>query len=89
MFQKAFGKAIVTKTLPLTEARMYCRMKADDGDGNTVTTGQEGSLTLLENHRAVAIKLAQKMGLTGTMYGAKTKDGMVWVFPNKELTVEL
>jgi hypothetical protein len=81
-------KSIITKTLPVTNTKGL-RLKADDGDGNTITTSYNYGLDPMENHRAAAIALANKKSWTGTLQGGYTKDGMCWNFVSQYLSVEV
>lgn len=75
-------KAIETKYLGPTDFR-GARIKADDGDGNTITIpypyeGAYGD----DKHRRAAVALCEKMQWTGadTLVGGATKRGYVFVF---------
>jgi len=56
------------------------RIKADDGDGNTVWISYPYASSREAGHRAAADALLTKMGWTGKMVGGATKRGYVFVF---------
>ncbi len=64
-------KAIQTKYLPPTNSR-GARLKADDGDGNSVTIPRDHALSHEEAHKAAAKALCDKM-----MWGEPTGFGML------------
>lgn len=74
-------KAITTKFLPCTNNR-GSRIKADDGDGNTITISNDASLSWSngENHAKAAVALCRKMGWKGVLIRGCTAKTWVHVF---------
>ena len=72
-------KAISTRYLGPTD-RNGDRVKANDGDGNTITIPWDYAQSNETNHQFAALALAGKMQWGGTMHGGHTRNGMVWVF---------
>lgn len=72
-------KAITTKYIGPTDRR-GARIKASDGDGNSLTQSYDYGASDGERHAQVAKALAEKMGWPGTLIGGSTKQGNVWVF---------
>ena len=71
-------KAIVTRYLGPTDRR-GSRVKASDGDGNSITLSWDSSTNSLPNHQRAAAALCAKMGWKGRMVSGKTRDGYVHV----------
>jgi len=72
-------KAILTKYFGPGNVR-GSRIKADDGDGNTVMVPYNHALNGEGNHRAAAEALCNKMDWNGRLVGGGLKHGMAWVF---------
>ena len=72
-------KAIETRYIGPTDYR-GARIKADDGDGNTITISYPHELSGEDAHRAAAMALCHKMNWGGDMVGGTTKRGYVFVF---------
>jgi hypothetical protein len=60
------------------------RLKADDGDGNSVTIGYPHHLSRSndEHHFAAVQALCQKMAWHGELAHGGTKEGTAWVWVN-------
>jgi hypothetical protein len=76
-------KAISTKYIPATNYRCS-RVKAFDGDGNSVTIPYDSDLDRDEPFAKAAILLCKKMNWTGTLVSGGTKDGWVFCFEQSE-----
>lgn len=77
-------KAISTKYIPATDYK-GSRIKADDGDGNTVTISYPHEFDTEKAHAQAALALCRKMGWTDRLHGngliaGGTKSGYVFVF---------
>jgi hypothetical protein len=72
-------KAIFTKYIGPTNSR-GSRVKAYDGDQNSVTLSWDDSLDSDDNHRAAAKALCSKMNWNGRMIMGGHKDVNVHVF---------
>ena len=72
-------KAIKTKYLGPTDFRGG-RMKASDGDGNSITEGYLHEYNPEQNHEIMADALCRKMGWKGTLKGGWFENEMYWVF---------
>ena len=72
-------KAIITKYLGPTDTK-GSRIKADDGDGNTITISYPHELSGEDVHRKAAEALCDKMGWTGELIGGAIKNGYAFVF---------
>jgi hypothetical protein len=76
-------KAITTKYIPATN--YHCsRVKAFDGDGNSVTIPYDSDLNRDEPFVKAAIILCRKMKWTGKLVSGGTKDGWVFCFAQSE-----
>lgn len=72
-------KAITVRYIGPTNTR-GARMKADDGDGNSVTIPYDYELSREERYRSAARALCEKMNWHGRLCGGGTKAGEVFVF---------
>jgi len=72
-------KAITVRYIGPTNTR-GARMKADDGDGNSVTISYDYELSRGERFRAAARALCDKMNWHGRLCEGWTKGGAVYVF---------
>ena len=72
-------KAIETRYIGPTNFK-GARIKADDGDGNTLTISYPYELSGEDVHRKAAEGLRDKMHWTGDLLGGSTKRGYVFVF---------
>lgn len=72
-------KAIQTKYFGPTNYR-GSRIKAFDGDNNSVTISYPYELSGEDVHRKAAEALRDKMGWTGKLIGGGIKSGYVFVF---------
>lgn len=80
-------KAITTKFLPCTNTK-GSRIKASDGDGNSVTISNDHgeSWSNGDNHAKAAVALCRKMGWHGILIRGATKDGWVFVWSDADRT---
>ena len=76
-------KAISTKYLGPTNYR-GSRIKADDGDGNTITIGYPHEISVIEAHAQAAFALCLKMGWKGELVGGWTGKGGVFCFEHSD-----
>lgn len=76
-------KAITVKYLAPTYAR-GSRMKADDGDGNTLTIGYPHEFSGEKAYAQAAIALCRKMNWTGELIAGATKAGYVFCFTTSD-----
>jgi hypothetical protein len=76
-------KAISTKFLGPTNTK-GSRIKAFDGDGNSVTISKDYGLDTYDSHKKAALKLCNKMRWKGCsrLVGGGTKTGFAFVFCN-------
>jgi hypothetical protein len=72
-------KAIQTKYIGPTNFR-GSRIKASDGDKNSITISYPHELSGEDVHRKAAEALRDKMGWTGNLTGGGLKNGYVFVF---------
>jgi hypothetical protein len=72
-------KAIQTKYIGPTNFR-GSRIKASDGDKNSITISYPYELSGEDVHRKAAEALRDKMGWTGNLIGGGLKNGYVFVF---------
>jgi hypothetical protein len=72
-------KAITVKYLSPTNTK-GTRVKASDGDGNSVILPKDYALDSYEMAQKAAVRLCEKMDWHGVIEGGYTKDGMVFVF---------
>ncbi len=72
-------KAITTKYLGPTNTR-GSRIKASDGDGNSITVSYPYELSGEDVHRKAAQALADKMHWAGELAGSAVKNGYAFVF---------
>jgi hypothetical protein len=72
-------KAIQTKYIGPTNFR-GSRIKASDGDKNSITISYPHELSGEDVHRKAAEALRDKMGWTGNLVGGGLKNGYVFVF---------
>lgn len=86
-------KIIQTKYIGPANTR-GSRIRAGDGDGNSVTISYDDALSSEKNHGRAAADLLAKMGWTGTYVGghllkAGKMGTMVWVCSNDSWTPTL
>lgn len=72
-------KAIQTKYLPCTDYK-GSRIKAYDGDGNSITISYPHELSGMDAHEKAAKALCTKMNWTGKLIGGGLNKGYVFVF---------
>jgi len=77
-------KAILTRYIGPTNTKGG-RIKADDGDGNTLTIPYDDSLNSSEVHAKAAKALCEKMGWDLNLIGGWGKNGMYWVFESSPI----
>jgi hypothetical protein len=84
--KEAKMKAIMTKYLPCTNSK-GSRIKASDGDGNSITIGYPHELSGEEVFKKAAIALCDKMQWSNDLIGGGYKGEYVFVFnPQNEVT---
>jgi hypothetical protein len=78
-------KAISTRYLGPTEQRRS-QVKADDGEGNSITNAWDSSKSGVENHGQAALDLCKKMGWKGYLADGAVAGsvGTVWIFMDEE-----
>ena len=76
-------KAIRTRYLGATNTR-GSRIKADDGDGNTVTISYPHEFSGADVHAQAAIALCQKMGWRGMITAGGLDNGYVFTFSGSD-----
>lgn len=72
-------KTITTKFMPVTNHR-GSRIKASDGDRNSVTLSYDHALDSTENHDAAARELCRKMDWHGKLARGGHQTGYTYVF---------
>jgi hypothetical protein len=80
-------RAIFTKFLGPTNYR-GSRVKAYDGEGNSVTVSKNDSLRHDDAHAEAAQRLCEKMGWLGVLVSGGTPEGCVFVFVEQEPLAE-
>lgn len=86
-------KAITTKYLGPTDCK-GSRVKADDGDGNSITLPWRNRWDSEDNHAEAARSLCRKMGWKGKLQGggllkAGRTVAVAWVFCDRSTTVRV
>jgi hypothetical protein len=77
-------KTIKTTHLGPTNTR-GSRIKASDEDGNSITLPYKSELNSNQCHMEAAVALCEKMDWIGMLHGGHTKNGMTWVFHDRDL----
>ena len=83
-------KAIITEFVAATDTKgTYCRAYDESGFSHTITWNS--SLDYFNNHKNACIAFIKQIGwpLDIPLYGGHIKHGMVWVFEDEELKINL
>ena len=74
---------------PTSETGAFLRAQVSGESKESATAPYNYAYDFETNHFAVADRLAQQMGWNGTLMGADTDLGMVFIVPDKKATFEI